>query len=47
LPSQHIIEETAKKEGVFVPLDLPELHILSQECQADGTIRIGVIATTT
>jgi transposase len=47
LPSQHTTEETAVKEGVLVPLDLPELHILSQERQVDGTLRIEVIATTT
>jgi transposase len=47
LPSQHTTEETAAKEGVLVPLDLPELHILSQEWQVDGTLRIEVIATTT
>ena len=47
LPSQHITEEPPTKEGVLVPLDLPELHILSQERRENGTLRIGVIATTT
>jgi transposase len=47
LPSQHITEEPPTKEGVLVPLDLPELHILSQERLENGTLRIGVIATTT
>jgi hypothetical protein len=47
LPSQHITEETATKEGVLVPLDLPELHIVRQEWLANGTLRIEVIATRT
>jgi transposase len=47
LPSQHTTEETPAKEGIVVPLDLPELHIVNQEWQANGTIRIEVIATTT
>ena len=47
MPSQHTTEEPPAKEGIVVPLDLPELHILSQEWQANGTIRIEVIATTT
>jgi transposase len=47
LPSQHTTEENATKEGVLVPLDLPEMHILTQEWRANGTIRVEVIATTT
>jgi transposase len=47
LPSQHTTEEMVRGEGIFVPLDLSELHILKQEWQADGTIRVEVIATTT
>lgn len=47
MPSQHTTEEITAKEGVLVPLDLPELHLLSQEWQVDGTLRIEVIATTT
>jgi len=47
LPGQHTTEETVRGEGIFVPLDLPELHILKQKWQADGTIRVEVIATTT
>jgi transposase len=47
LPSQHTTEGTPAKEGVVVPLDLPELQIVNQECLANGTLRIEVIATTT
>ena len=47
MPSQHTTEESTAKEGVLVPLDLPELHIVSQQWQGNGTIRIEVIATTT
>ena len=47
MPSQHITEETATKEGVLVPLDLPELQIVRQEWLANGTLRIEVIATLT
>lgn len=48
LPGQHTTEEDpAQTEGIFVPLDLSELHILNQKRQADGTIRIEVIAKTT
>jgi transposase len=48
LPSQHTTEANpAQTEGIFVPLDLSELHILNQKLQADGTIRIEVIAKTT
>jgi transposase len=47
LPSQHTTEETVRGEGIFVPLDLSELHVLKQEWRANGTIRVEVIATTT
>jgi len=47
LPSQHTTEESVPKEGMWVPLDLPDLHILSQACQPNGTIRVEVRAATT
>lgn len=47
MPSQHITEDPSRPEGMWVPLDLPGLHILSQELQANGTIRVEVIATST
>jgi len=47
LTNQHTTEETAPIEGILVPLDLPELHILSQTVQPDGTIRIEAMATST
>ena len=47
MPSQHTTEEVIRRDGILVPLDLPELHILKQEWQAAGTIRVEVIATTT
>jgi transposase len=47
LPNQHITEETATSEAILVPLDLDELHIVSQEWLADGTIRVKLMATTT
>ncbi len=47
MPSQHIIEETANSKAILVPLDLDELHIVSQEWLANGTIRVEVMATTT
>jgi transposase len=47
LPSQHTTDEAQRAEGIVVPLDLPELRILSQELQADGTIRVEVMATAT
>jgi transposase len=46
LLSQHTTEEMASGEGISVPLDLPELHVLKQEWRADGTLRVEVIATT-
>jgi transposase len=47
LPSQHTTEETAPSEAILVPLELDELHIVSQEWLADGTIRVQVMAITT
>src|SRR5205807_7102337 len=51
LPSQHITEqiteEAANSEAILVPLDLEELHIVSQEWLANGTIKVEVMATTT
>jgi transposase len=48
LPSQHTIETgPAKIEGIFVPLDLTGMHILTQEWQTNGAIQVEIIATTT
>lgn len=47
MPSQHITEESIAEEGVWVPLDLPELHILSQTSQPNGTLQVEVIARAT
>ncbi len=47
MPNQHITAETATSEAIRVPLDLDELHIVSQEWLANGTIRVEVMATTT
>jgi molybdenum cofactor biosynthesis enzyme MoaA len=47
MQNQHTTEEMAQREGILVPLELPELHILSQEWQKDGVIRVEVIAKTT
>ena len=47
MPNQHITDDAVRTEGIVVPLDLPELRILSQELQANGTIRVEVIATAT
>ncbi len=47
MPSQHTTEEVAPREAIRVPLDLDELHIVSQVWLADGTIRVEVIAKTT
>lgn len=45
---QHIIQEaTDQREGILVPLDLPEFRIRQQEWQADGTIKVEIIAITT
>lgn len=45
MQTQHIIkEETDQREGIVVPLDLPEFRIHRQEWQADGTIRVEVMA---
>lgn len=47
MSKQHITEATAASEGILVPLGLPELQILSQRVQPDGTIQIEVMATST
>jgi transposase len=47
LPSQHTIETgSAKVEGIFVPLDLTGMQILTQEWQTNGVIQVEIIATT-
>lgn len=51
MPSQHIIAvqsqaESQQSEGIVVPLDLPDLKILKQEVQADGSIAVHVRALT-
>lgn len=46
MPSQHITEEETNQEpGIVVPLELDGLRILRQEVQADGKLRVEVIAT--
>ena len=46
MPSQHITEgEPTQPGGIVVPLDLEGLRILKQEVQADGKLRVEVIAT--
>ena len=52
MTSQHIIGvqscvEGERPEGIIVPLDLPELTLLKQEVQADGSIEVHVIACKT
>ena len=48
MPSQHITEEeTNQPQGIVVPLELEGLRILKQEVQADGKLRVEVIATKT
>ena len=52
MTSQHIIGvqscvEGERPEGIIVPLDLPELKLLKQEVQADGSIEVHVIARRT
>jgi transposase len=48
--NQHTIEDQSHPrtpvQGIFVPLDLPGLHILKQDIREDGTIEVHVIATT-
>jgi transposase len=49
MPRQHIIDiqmggEQRGQQGIVVPLDLPELKILHQEVQEDGSIEVHVIA---
>lgn len=46
MPSQHITEEEQNQPaGIVVPLELEGLRILRQERQADGKLRVEVIAT--
>lgn len=46
MPSQHTTGEgTNQPEGIVVPLELEGLRILRQEVQADGKLRVEVIAT--
>ena len=46
MPGQHTTEEeTNQPEGIVVPLELEGLRILRQEVQADGKLRVEVIAT--
>ena len=46
MPSQHITEEeSTQTQGIMVPLELEGLRILRQEVQADGKLRVEVIAT--
>lgn len=48
MPSQHTIETgPAKREGIFVPLDLTGMQILTQEWQTNGVIQVEIIAATT
>src|SRR5260370_16749453 len=44
-PLQDKSNEHAGGEGIIVPLDLPELRILRQEVQADGSIEVEVMGT--
>jgi DNA-directed RNA polymerase subunit RPC12/RpoP len=47
MPSQHTTEgEQNQPTGIVVPLELEGLRIVRQEPQADGTLRIEVIAIT-
>jgi transposase-like protein len=51
MPSQHIIPvqsqaESQQPEGIVMPLDLPDLKIVKQEVQADGSIAVHVRALT-
>jgi transposase len=46
MPTQHTTgEEAHQEQGIVVPLELAGLRILKQEVQADGRIRVEVIAT--
>src|SRR4051794_8363642 len=51
MPSQHSIPiqsqaESKQLEGIVVPLDLPDLKIVKQEVQTDGSIEVHVRALT-
>src|SRR5436309_15463735 len=46
MPGQHTTEEEPNQAaGIVVPLELEGLRILRQEVQADGKLRVEVIAT--
>lgn len=52
MPEQHIIDgqrgsECKPKQGIIVPLDLPEFEIVSQCLRADGSIEVQVRASKT
>jgi len=48
MQEQHTIEkEDAQREGILVPLDLPDFRICQQQWQDDGTICVVIIARTT
>jgi transposase len=47
LPSQHTKESVAEivcHEGIVIPLNLPEFHLLSQQWHEDGSLSLKVIA---
>lgn len=46
LPTQHTTQETRQEEGIVVPLDLREVHIIGQSWQPDGKICVEVMAST-
>jgi transposase len=51
MPQQHIIElqpdeKGEQPQGIFVPLDLPNFKILSQDFQTDGSIEVHIISKT-
>ena len=46
MSSQHTTEpDPHQPEGIVVPLELEGLRLLRQESQADGKLRVEVIAT--
>lgn len=45
MQKQHITEAANLKEGIVVPFDVPEFHLLTQAWQPDGSIRVEVIAS--
>ena len=46
MPTQQTTQETCQGEGILVPLDLQEVHLLGQTWQRDGKICVEVIAST-